>query len=296
MSKSHGYGTSRQHAAGLFTPPPMARASAPPDRATRFRSFQQRLEASMRRADELLGVKRDRSRSVSRDAGAAGLDAAVRRVMSGGGSKALRRNTFAISTLPKMNTVSGGFIISHRECVGALSSDETKEDYKPVRLGTPLAAWPNGGLDIYPTNAAMFPWLSTIATRFEQYRWRKCNVQFITASGDGTTNSLAQGNVMAYIEYNPQTLIPPGSSQAFLNNYGATATKPSQSFQMGVQSRGNPFELKWTTRDGDARFDSDGSLYMATEGVPKNSVFGYLYIDYTIELHKPQVSVLCFLL
>jgi hypothetical protein len=116
------------------------------------------------------------------------------------------------------------------------------------------------------------------------------NVQFITASGDGTTSALAQGNVMAYVEYNPVTANNPLDSTAFLNQYGAVACKPSQSFQMGVQARGNPFELKWTAEGAtDPRFATDGSIYVATEGVAKASVIGYLYLDYEIELHKPQV-------
>jgi len=223
------------------------------------------------------------------------VERAVRRVMAGSATKSLRRTSFAISTLPKMVSTSGAFLLSHRECVGALTSANpgggaTIGGYLPVVIGG--AAWPAGGLDIYPTNSNLFPWLSTIAARFEQYKWRKCNVQFITASGDGTSAVLAQGNVMAYIEYNPTTTTAPANSQSFLNNFGAVATKPSQSFQMGVQAQGNPFELKWTAggaAGGDSRFSADGSLYMHTEGLPISQVFGYLYLDYTIELHKPQV-------
>lgn len=224
--------------------------------------------------------------------GQGAIENAVRRVMAGSGTKSLRKTSFAISTLPKMASTSGAFVLSHRECVGALTSAIAAGGapiggYLPVTIAG--AAWPAGGLDIYPANATLFPWLSTIAARFEQYKWRKVNVQFITASGDGTTAALAQGNVMAYIEYNPITPAAPLTSQQFLNNFGAVATKPSQSFQMGVQAQGNPFELKWTEAGGDIRFSADGSLYMATEGLPVGQVFGYLYLDYTIELHKPQV-------
>lgn len=192
---------------------------------------------------------------LSRVPGTAAVDAAVRRVMAGSGTKSLRRTSFAISTLPKMVSTSGGFLLSHRECVGALTSGAnagTVGGYLPVLIGG--AAWPAGGLDIYPTSASLFPWLSTIAIRFEQYKWRKLNVQFITASGDGTSATLAQGNVMSYIEYNPTSPSAPTTSQNFLNNYGAVSTKPSQSFQMGVQAQGNPFELKWTVAAGDQRF------------------------------------------
>jgi hypothetical protein len=91
------------------------------------------------------------------------------------------------------------------------------------------------------------------------------------------------------------------------------STKPSQGFQLGVQSHGNPFELKWTTNvpseqeeqaDNDPRFLADGRLFIATDNCPSANApiapqgqqqslvgvtLGYLYVNYSIELVKPQV-------
>ena len=219
----------------------------------------------------------------------AAVAAAVQRYIQGSGTRGIRKQTMAISSLPKMVSTSGGFVIKHRECLGLVKSAVDNDImYHPcVSIGG--ANFGTIGMRLYPTNADAFPWLSTIATRFEQYKWRKVNVQFITATGDGTTAQLGQGNVMAYIEYNPTTANNPLNSRDFMNNYGACAVKPSQSFQMGVEARGNPFELKWTTAGGDQRFSADGTLYLATEGVTPSTPMGYLYIDYEIELHKPQV-------
>jgi len=301
MSKSHGYGTSAQHGAGFFTPPPMQRASAPPDRVVKSYRFQQRLLAALRRGEDF---EEKHYQTLAREpvAGSSAIDSAVRRyVNQAGATRGMRKQTMAISTLPKMTSQSGGFVIKHRECLGLLTTANATT-YAGVLLGGAITTNFNTiGMRLHPSNAEAFPWLSEIASRFEQYRWRKVNVQFITASGDGTTAALGQGNVMAYIEYNPTTVICPGTARDFLNNYGACAVKPSQSFQMGVQARGNPFELKWTQTTTvanaglsgyqDPRFSTDGSLYVCAEGVPVNSPVGYLYIDYEIELHKPQVRL-----
>jgi len=224
----------------------------------------------------------------------AAVDAAVQRYIRGSATRGMRKQTLAISSLPKMTSSSGGFVIKHRECIGLVKSSSVDTAYRPCQpIGSSL--FDTIGMRLFPTNADAFPWLSTIASRFEQYRWRKVNVQFITASGDGTTAQTGQGNVMAYIEYNPVTANNPINSRDFMNNYGAVACKPSQSFQMGVEARGNPFELKWTTPPAagaaaqDQRFFADGSLYLASEGVTVSTPMGYLYIDYEIELHKPQV-------
>ena len=224
---------------------------------------------------------------------AGAVDAAVARYIRGSGTRGMRKQSMAISSLPKMVSTSGGFVVKHRECLGVVKSSNAGTGYLPIQNVGALGLMASTGLRLYPTNADAFPWLSQIAVRFEQYRWRKVNVQYITAASDGTTANLAQGNVMAYIEYNPTTVIAPGLSRDFLNNYGACAVKPSQSFQMGVEARGNPFELKWTSTASpqDPRFSADGALYIATEGVASNQAIGYLYVDYEIELHKPQVCV-----
>ena len=217
------------------------------------------------------------------------VQAAVARYIRGSGTRGLRKQTMAISSLPKMVSQSGGFVVKHRECIGVVTTSANAGYQAIVNIGN--ANMGTTGLRLYPTNGDAFPWLSTIAVRFEQYRWRKVNVQYITASSDGTTQDLAQGNIMAYMEYNPTTANKPASSRDFLNNYGACAVKPSQSFQMGVEARGNPFELKWTATAGaqDPRFSADAALYVATEGVAVAQAIGYLYMDYEIELHKPQV-------
>jgi len=218
------------------------------------------------------------------------VDAAVARYIRGSGTRGLRKQTMTISSLPKMVSQSGGFIVKHRECIGVVTTNANAGYQAIVNIGNANMA--TTGLRLYPTNGDAFPWLSTIAVRFEQYRWRKVNVQYITASSDGTTQDLSQGNIMAYMEYNPTTVNKPLTSRDFLNNYGACAVKPSQSFQMGVEARGNPFELKWTATAGaqDPRFSADAALYVATEGVAVGQAIGYLYMDYEIELHKPQVS------
>lgn len=273
----------------FFTPPAKKRLSvgpAPSGKGLRFR------------LSDILEEK-IASESV---AGSSAIDSAVRRyVNQAGATRGMRKQTMAISSLPKMTSQSGGFIIKHRECLGLITTAADSLYGGVVLSGAATTNFNTIGMRLHPSNSEAFPWLSEIAARFEQYRWRKVTVQFITASGDGTTAALAQGNIMAYIEYNPTTAIKPGTARDFLNNYGACAVKPSQSFQMGVQARGNPFELKWTQTTPqsnagqagfqDPRFSTDGSLYVCAEGVPVNQPVGYLYIDYEIELHKPQVRL-----
>jgi hypothetical protein len=239
-------------------------------------------------------------------------------------SKNIRKKSYSFSGAPKFSSSVGGSVtISHRECVGTVSSmAQNNAGYKtfhPAVLGSSPGESLVNGLVLYPTNVKVFPWLASIAGRFEQYQWKHIEIQFVTALADsGTTATANLGNLMAFVEYEPNKKTMPGwaadntfgKSNNFMNQFGCMSTKPSQGFQLGVQSHGNPFELKWTTNtpdaqeeqvDNDPRFLADGRLFIACDNCPTGNsaggdpaslvgiTLGYLYVNYSIELVKPQV-------
>ena len=250
------------------------------------------------------GFKRARSRSP-----AAGLLAAVaKRMTSRSSSRGRKSKRFSVAGVPRFQSGSGGVVtISHRECVGSLSITNAivpapaigtiAEPFSQIIL-TSAAGVDNmaQGLVIRPTLGSMFPWLSTIASRFEQYKWKHINIQFVSSVADGSTANINLGNLMSYVEYDAANLVPAASANVYMNQFGATTAKPSSSFKMGVQARGNPFTLKWTQQDAaaDPRFAADGRLFFAQDRCPNGVSVGYLWVEYSIELHKPQVRSLVF--
>lgn len=264
--------------------------------------------------------------------------AAVVRYMGRSAARATRsvkKRSFAFNGVPSMRSTQGAFVVTHRECVGPMSTPALNVDatlgVTNAQLGTGGAnpavtgvtpvpyqavvdganarpvigslrvngnntAEALGGYLIYPTNASLFPWLASIATKFEQYKWRHINVQYVSSIADGTT-VLNLGNIMSYIDYDPNQNVAPATVGQFMNQAGAVTSKPTQSFQMGVQSSHNPFELKWTRQAAagavvaaaDPRMYADGRLYISGDNLPLNTSVGYLWIEYSIELYKPQV-------
>ena len=101
----------------------------------------------------------------------------------------IRHNTLIKPDIPEVRNTfytEGGTILRHREYLGAITSSSSANSFK---------------IQTYPLNPAQsdtFPWLSTIAQNYEEYRPNGMMFEFRSTASDAIASStnLALGQVM----------------------------------------------------------------------------------------------------
>jgi hypothetical protein len=197
-------------------------------------------------------------------------------------------NSLAIGGMdpPQFANYAGGTVVKHREYI------------RDVRTGsgTPTAFTYNA-LELNPGIDATFPWLSQIATQYEEYRWLGMVWEFKTTSTDYASNS-ALGSVIMSTQYN--ALNGPFLNKQQQENYEfAQSIKPSQSCLHCVECKPSLTPVdKLYVRDGpvpsggDKRLYDIGTFQISTVGnQAANSNIGELWVSYEIELYKPRLPV-----
>jgi hypothetical protein len=153
-------------------------------------------------------------------------------------------------------------------------------------------------LILQPGNGDCFPWLSRIASHFQQYKWKGVIFHYVPTSGHAINSSNpAIGSVMMQTSYRATDTAPTTKAE-LLNEYWASEGAPDQSFVHPIECdpKENPFAIHYTrTGDppaGDTRMMYDlGVTYIATNGMPATgNVVGDLWVTYEVELYKPIVT------
>lgn len=185
-----------------------------------------------------------------------------------------------------VNTVNnGGVIIRHREYL------------QDINASTPfnILTFP-----INPGQRQTFPWLSSIAAHFEQYKFRGLLFEFKSLSSDAVLSSAtssALGSIVMATQYN--ALNPAFINKFVMENYEfANSSKPSLSFIHPVEcNRADTSIVELYTRTGAPAVGSDLRLYdlgnfsIAAVGMQATSgVAGELWCTYEIEFLKPKIE------
>lgn len=174
-------------------------------------------------------------------------------------------------------------IITHREYVKDIISSNVAGAFK---------------IDKYrlnPTNAELFPWLSTVAVNYEEYVIHGMIIEFKSMSGTSVANAQTSlGTVIVATQYDPtkSTFI---SKQEMENYFFSQSAPPSQSLLHAVECKEGsaPLRALYTAggSGGDIRFTDFGNVSIASVGLPGTSVnMGEMWISYKIELRKPKIS------
>lgn len=187
---------------------------------------------------------------------------------------------------PKIISSDNGVIIRHREYMG---------DIAPTEEFTVLA------YQINPGNSACFPWLSTIATSFEQYKIRGLVFEFLSTSSDAVLSDGANtslGTVIMGTEYNSLATGFTTKSQ-MLNHENSVQVKPSNSMLHMIECNKNQSPLTnlyirdvndVSQANADPRLYDLGIFQIATQGMQGSTGnIGGLWCSYEIELFKPQI-------
>ncbi len=144
------------------------------------------------------------------------------------------------------------------------------------------------GYYLNPGLSATFPWLSTQAAGWEQYRFRKLKFEFVTRCGSTTT-----GSVLLVPDYD--ALDAPPSTEAVAATYrGTIEDVPWKDMELAMDMNA-AFAIgpRKYIRNGlvvtsDLKTYDAGQFFLCVTGMADTSAVGKLWVEYDVELSVPQ--------
>lgn len=216
-------------------------------------------------------------------AGAAAADLVKR--LTGFGDYQVKKNSFLTGEPPRVNSSGrpgGGTIITFREYLGDVISNSSASTFD-------LISYP-----ICPTNQATFPWLSQIASNYQEWVPHGIIFEYRSMSANALDSvNTALGQIIMATQYNA-TLPSYGSKAEMENTEFSKSIKPSESCIHMIECAKSASVLSNLYCDNstveDERFSVLGNFQIASNGVQGTSVnLGELWVSYTIELLKPKL-------
>lgn len=154
---------------------------------------------------------------------------------------------------------------------------------------------------INPGDSKTFPWLSTMAQNFEEYKLNGCIFEFRSELGSANgnlTNEGSMGSVMMATQYNSLAR-PFGTKQQMLETEFSVSAKPSSHLMHAVECARAEMPLKAfyirtgpreSNQTGDIRMMDIGIVTIATQDTVGTRALGELWISYDVDLYKPKLS------
>lgn len=157
------------------------------------------------------------------------------------------------------------------------------------------SAFNNNHLPVNPGLSDTFPWLSSIANNYEQYRWNGLVFQFVSTSSDAiaSTTDLGLGQVVLASDYNSADA-PFVNLPQMLGTMFSNSGKPSENIMHAIECAPTDTASKlYYVRSGDIPEGTDIRLYdmlsfqLATQNMPSDYTgMGQLWVSYDITLCK----------
>lgn len=189
------------------------------------------------------------------------------------------------TTVPSIKNRVNGVTVCHREFLNNVIAPPNEDPNPAFNLAFMGK--------INPGNARVFPWLASIATRFESYLFKK--LRFIYEMQAGTDKS---GTIMIVIDYD--TVDPPPASKLQMMSYvGATRSPPwfpcVFNAATGDLRKAKTYYISATEENPagtDAKTYFVGNVYCATETGQSATaqLFGELYVEYEVDLLTPVLD------
>ena len=202
----------------------------------------------------------------------------------GSGDYTVARNSVsqrAAANIPMMHSTNQSVIVRHREFVATISGS----------TGFNVQA----SFAINPGLASTFPWLASIAQRFQEYEFKGLVWHYVPTSGTFNGSSAALGSVMLQTTYRT-TDIPPASKVEMLNEYWSNECVPYETMAHPIECdpKENPFNVHYTRAtpilSGEPLMYDVGRTFVATQGQGSTDVIGDLWCTYEVELKKPLIA------
>lgn len=187
------------------------------------------------------------------------------------------------SSIPMMHKEGQSVIIRHKEFITEVRGSTSFTVQRSINLN--------------PGMSASFPWLSAIASNFQEYRVRGMVFHYIPSSGTAVSGTNpALGTVMMQTSYRATDTVPTDKVE-LLNEYWSSESPPFESFIHPIECdpKENPYNVQYVRSgnvpSGDSILLYDlGTTHIATSGqLASGNVLGDLWCTYEVELKKPQI-------
>lgn len=199
------------------------------------------------------------------------------------GTNSIVRQMKSSQSIPMMHNDGQSITVRHKEYLGEIPGT------------TGYTVFDSFGLN--PGNSRTFPWLSRIASNFQEYKFKGVVFHYIPTSGNAVAGTGAPlGSVMIQTSYRA-TDTAPTSKLEMLNEYNSSEAVPSETFAHPVECdpKENPFNIQYVRNgavpEGDSTMMYDlGTTYVATSGQAGTTILGDLWVTYEVELKKPLLT------
>jgi hypothetical protein len=196
----------------------------------------------------------------------------------GGRMTAPVATTRSVTTVkPRMRSgASGDLTVHHREFVRDVAGS----------IAFATVSYP-----INPGQVTLFPWLSSIAARYESYRFNSLRFALNT-----TAPTSATGTVVLAIDYDALDVAPASKTQ-IMSYRSAVRGAPWQDTALSAMPedihRATSLYTRTTTAvpaAADLKTYDVGNLFVATQGQGAATVIAELYVEYDVTLLTPQLD------
>jgi hypothetical protein len=189
-------------------------------------------------------------------------------------------------TLPKFSNSGRSVRVTEREYLGDITSGTLVSGSTAFSISTYV---------LNPTNSSTFPWLSNIATLFDQWEPHGIVFEFITTSSEFNGASQALGAVVMATDYDPYDPVYVNKQEMENSDY-ACSTKPSLNLVHGLEcaTSERPTKVLYTATSSPSiplTSVSLGNFNIATQGCSVAGVtLGELWVSYDISFYKKQLN------
>lgn len=146
-------------------------------------------------------------------------------------------------------------------------------------------------LTINPGSPLVFPWLYSVARRFESYKFRRLRFRY-----ESESSTQVGGTVFLAIDFDVKSL-PPTNKMAQMSYESAVRGPPWASFEYESLAHNLSKRSTYYVADGSYGGDTDpllydtGTLYASVQGQPtEQPALGELYVDYEVDLLTPKIA------
>jgi len=184
--------------------------------------------------------------------------------------------------VPAMHTNNSNIRFAHKEYIG--------------QVNTSIAFTMQYDEQVNPTNSVLFPYLSSMASNFQEYKFKGLCFYYKSTSADAlNSTNTALGAIIMAAQYRADAAAPVGKVQ-MLNEMWSTDGRPSANIGMPVEC--SPLECPLnilycgdgSSGTNDPKFYNLAQFYLATAGSQAVADAGELWVTYDIELFKPILS------
>jgi hypothetical protein len=171
------------------------------------------------------------------------------------------------------NLQDGAISVAHTEMVGTLVSSGTVSTYSVSSFVA------------NPGKPSIFPWLSTLATNYDMYRFKKLRVCLVSSQPTSVGGRIGIG-----FDYDSTDPTPRNRVEFFALS-AHIESSPWESLELNIPCEGGKRFTNTHTTSDSKLIDLGQILLMSDQIITANSVLADIIVSYEVELFHPQQAI-----